>query len=632
MQDLQFSQIDIYYKYAFDLGHPVNPIDAARRLLRTDFAQAFRNHATGEDEIADRYRHQTISYRKFLDAQQALQEMQTRSGPSPYFKLLLIDPIVYGPALFRGLRRVLLNEAPEPDMVEPVEKDEGYDEVTDAVAEFVSDLVALLAIQENVDRTVFHEDYLDKIPFVRVGLQPFEATLAGESVVFDVAVTIHRSGIAILTAYGIFSHTLGVREIIELERMSLLPIHSCEIPSTVIKRYHTLLYGGSHAFGEKFASEDRPGYVRLRVEEGTVLAALFDAYRYSIIEAAQYKRYRSLDSLHLSLRSQQYLGYPIIFVRHPEVDTGEDFKAQYADTLAKLVLGFDSPSKLRQREVEEICRGDLSNTDDYSLYLTEGSATVLYYGNAERKIPAEIRSAEWVRETFMTTVVIDILVLQRMILATYAAQLDQVTLDVSGLNRLNRIKQDLLVMLEEYEVLGLSHYGSVYDIIQRGQEILRIRDMHTLFVQRLENIERLVQVVESRRRIARDQLLKRVTTIVSFVLSFPAAHNIVDIVRSWASVPSRAYPSWIQLPFVWIVERANTRPVYTTLVLYLAIFVLTSFAIWSGTLLDWLRRRQRVVPTPRATKSTARTLSPMSFTVESIDTTASQKENATKEN
>lgn len=632
MQDLQFSQVDIYYNYAFDLGHSVNPTDVARHLLRTDFAQAFRNYATGEDEIADRYRRQAISYRKFLDAQQALQDMQTRSGLSPYLKLLLINPIVYGPALFRGLRRALSKEVPEPDAAESVEKDEGHDEVTDVVAEFVSDLVALLAIQEHVDRTVFHEDYLDKIPFVRVGLQPFEATLGGESVVFDVTVTIHRSGIAILTAYGIFSHTLGVRGIIELERMSLLPIHSCEIPSAVINRYHSLLYGGPQVFGEEFVTEDRPGYVRLDVEEETVLAALLDAYRYSIIEAAQGKRYRSLDSLHRFLRSQQYFGYPIIFVRHPEVDTGEDFKAQYADALARLVLGFHSPSKLKQSKVGEICKDDLSNTDDYSLYLTEGSATVLYYGNAECKIPAEIRSAEWVRETFMTAVVIDILVLQRMILATYAAQLDQVTLDVSGLNRLNRIKQDLLVMLEEYEVLGLSHYGSVHDIIQRGQEILRIGDMHTLFAQRLENIERLVQVVESRRRIARDQLLKYITTIVSLVLSFPAAHNIVDIVRGWASVPSRAYPSWIQLPFVWIVKSANTRPIYTTLVLYLAIFVPTFVAIWSGTMVDWMRRKQRAVPAPKAMKSTARTLSPMSFTVKSIDTTAPQKENATQEN
>jgi hypothetical protein len=33
----QFSQVDIYYNYAFDLGHSVNPIDADRRLLNADF-------------------------------------------------------------------------------------------------------------------------------------------------------------------------------------------------------------------------------------------------------------------------------------------------------------------------------------------------------------------------------------------------------------------------------------------------------------------------------------------------------------------------------------------------------------------------------------------------------------------
>jgi hypothetical protein len=247
MQDLQFSQVDIYYNYAFDLGHSVNPTDVARQLLRTNFAQAFRNYATREDEIADRYRPQATSYRKFLDVQQAVQEMQPGSGLRPYLKLLLTDPLVYGPALFRGLRLAFSKEALEPDIVESIEKDEGQGEVTNVVAEFVSDLVALLAIQEHVDRTVFHEDYLEETPFVRVGLRPFEATFSNESVVFDVTVTIHRSGIAILTAYGIFSHALEVQEIIKLEHVSLLPIHSCEIPFAVINRY----YSGSLGFRRK---------------------------------------------------------------------------------------------------------------------------------------------------------------------------------------------------------------------------------------------------------------------------------------------------------------------------------------------------------------------------------------------
>jgi hypothetical protein len=632
MQGPQFPQVDIYYNYTFDLGHPVNPIDAARHLLRVDFAGGFQNYTTGKQEIADCYRPHATFYRKFLDAQQAVQEMQTESGLKSYLKLLLIDPIVYGPALFQGLRLALSNEAPEPDTMESVEKDRGQGEVTSAVAEFVLALLGRLAVQEKVDRTIFHEDYLEKIPFVRVSLQPFGATFDNESIDFDVTVTIHRSGIAILTAYGVLSHILGVQEIIELQRMSLLPIYGCEIPSTVINRYHSLLYGGPQAFGEEFASEDRPDYVCFDVGEETVLAALCDAYRYSIIEAVQSKQYRSLDSLHRSLRSQQCFGYPVMFVRYPKVDTGEDFKAQYAEPLAKLILGFQSPSKLKPSKVEEICKDDLSITDDYSLYLTEGSATVLCYGNAEGEIPSEIRSAEWVPETFMTTVVLDILILQRMILAIYAAQLDQVTLDASGLDRLNSIKRELLLALEEYEVLGLSHYGSVHEIIQRGQEILRIRDMHTLFIQRIKNIEGLVRVVESKRRTARERFSRIITTLISSLLLLPVAHSIVDIVHDWASVPSQAYPSWVQLPFVWLVERVKTRPTLSTLVLYLMIFAATLSATWGGGIVNWLRRKQRAVPAPQAMRSTARTLSPMSLTIEGIDDTHAPKENTTEEN
>ena len=92
MCDLQFSQVDIFYNYAFDLGHSVNPIDAARQLLTAEFAGGFLNYATGDQEIADCYRGHTTRYKKYLDAQQALLEMQSGSGPKPYVKLLLSDP------------------------------------------------------------------------------------------------------------------------------------------------------------------------------------------------------------------------------------------------------------------------------------------------------------------------------------------------------------------------------------------------------------------------------------------------------------------------------------------------------------------------------------------------------------
>ena len=613
---LQFSQVDIYYNYAFDLGHSVNPIDAARRLLKVDFAGGFQNYATGAQEVADCYASPRTQYQKYLDAQQALREIQDGAGLKGSLRLLRIDPLSYGQVLLRGIARGFSREIIEPDPLGTRENDHEYGETTDGVedivAGFVVALFGRLAVQEFADRAIFHEDYLEKAPFARVSLQPFEVELNGESICFDVVVTIHRSGVAILSAYATFPHGLGVQKIVEFQRMSMLQIGACEVPSTIINRYHSLLYGGPEAFGEESASMGRPAHVCLQFEGETVLPAMFDAYRYSIIEAVQDRHCTSLDSLHRSLRCQRYFGYPIIFAKYPRASTGKSFRGRYPEPLAKLIMGLVGSSRLRVDKINEVCKGDLSIADDHSLYMTEASTIELYYGKVEHKISD-------FAPTFMTTALVDILILQRMILVVYAAQLDQVTLDTAGLLRLSEIKQDLLLMLEEYEILGLSHYGSVHETIRRGQEIMRISDMHALFTQRLENIEKLVQVAESERRIARDRSLQYVATVVSLVVSLPVLHDIVTIVGGWASVPSRSYPWWIQRPFSWVVQNFKAHPTLSTIGVYLVVVVLALGAIWRTRAVDLLKGRRQAVPIPETMKSKARTPSPMSYNVKSIE-------------
>jgi hypothetical protein len=613
---LQFSQVDIYYNYAFDLGHSVNPIDAARRLLRADFAGGFRNYATGGQEVADCYRSHRTQYQKYLDAQQALREIQDGSVLKGGLRLLRTGPLLYGPVLLRAIARGFSRETTEPDLSGTQENGHEHDgttgQVESVVADFVIALFGRLAIQEFADRTVFHEDYLERVPFTRVSLQPFEVEFDDESVCFDVVVTIHRSGAAILSAYATFPHGLGVRKIIELQRMSLLSIDACEVPSQIINRYHSLLYGGPEAFGEEFASTERPGHVCVQFEGETVLPAMFDAYRYSIIEAVQDRRYRSLDSLHASLRCQQYLGYPIIFAKHPGTSTAKSLRAQYPEPLARLIMGFAGSSQLRREKIDEVCKGDLSVTDGHSLYMTEAGAIELYYGKVEHEISN-------FAPTFMTAALIDILILQRMILNMYAAQLDRVTMDTAGLHWLGRIKQDLLLMLEEYEILGLSHYGSVHEAIQRGQEIMRINDRYALFTERLESIEKLAQVAESERRSARDRFLQYIATVISLVVSLPVLHDIVTIVGGWASVPSWSYPWWIQIPFSWVVRNFKARPTLSTIVAYLVVVVLPLLGIWIVTTIDLLKRKRRIVPIPEAVRSRARTPSPMSYEVRGLE-------------
>lgn len=636
----RFSQVNVFYNLAFDLGHPVNPVDAARQLLKADFAGGFQNYDTGRQEIADRYRYHSVQYNKYLEARQALREMDSGAGPRPFLKLLLSDPRRWGPILIRGFRRTRSEENEGPDTTSMAEGDEsgkvGH-ELTESAAEFALALLGRLAIQESVDRTIFHEDYLSRLPFTRISLQPFQAELASGSVDFAVTVTIHRSGIAILATHGSFSRGMGLREIIELQPASMLPICGCEIPASIIKRYYLLSLDRLRerdlkTFNEECVVENRPEYLRFEVEDDTVLAAILDAYRYSIIEAVQGKEYASLKSLHQSLRSRQYFGYPVIFARYRGAKTEKDFRSQHAESLAKLVLGFRGSSRLKQDRIKEICDGDLSIADDHSLYLTEGSATALYYGESASNHPLEPHGAEWLHKAFMTTVVLDALILQRMILALYDMELDQISLDMSGLKRLNAIRRELLLALEEFEILGLSHYGSVHDLIQRGQEILRIKDMYEAFIQRIETIEDLTQVAESRRKATQDQFSRTMATLISALLSLPIAHAIVNIISNWAPVLYHAYPLWIQAPFSWIVEHVQSYPVLSTILLYLSILILTLIAAWGPGLASLLtRRKKHVVPARQTVTSTARTFSPIALTVEKTDPASFTRENTIQE-
>ena len=52
----EFSEVVIFYNWVFDLGGMVNPTEAARMLLATDFALCAPNYASDEIEIATRFR------------------------------------------------------------------------------------------------------------------------------------------------------------------------------------------------------------------------------------------------------------------------------------------------------------------------------------------------------------------------------------------------------------------------------------------------------------------------------------------------------------------------------------------------------------------------------------------------
>ena|GEM_PF-2960989 len=567
---LKFLDVDVHFNYVFDIGYPLNPIDAARRILKTDLGQAFRNYLSDKSEIADRYKPLSEEYKKITNLEDTELEAEK-----------------------------LLKESKEQ------------------ADQTIIELLGLLSLHEDVDRQIFFSGYLKSAPFVRISLQPFGATILGRSILFDVTLTIHRTGIAILTAYGGFSGSLLLEDILKLERFDVLPLQDCEIPTVAIKRYTNLSTGYIPGIvQQEYASDDR-GSTKFEGDEASDFGRIFDAYRCFCTETILAKKHWSLGELEQSLRSNHWHGYPIVFIKktEPTYPSGTEFKKSRAETLAKLVLGIRGSMSLKPKVVSDTCAEDLSITDDYSVYLTEGSGTVIYYKNHKLKVSSDAIVPEWTRQKFLTSVVVDMLLLQRAILFTFNNQLNRATYDIA---KLTGLKQEYILALQEFEALGLSHYGTVHNIIKHGHESFRINDLRRLFITKLEGIEGLIQRAKEKQAKNREGLVKILTTFVAVTFSLSASQNVIDVIRSWSPNLSTSYPHWVAVLYEWILAIPTQHPVFATIILSLVTVIITLLALSYETLLaPWYEKikdrvqRRLVIENRNIPKSSELTILPV---------------------
>lgn len=607
MSDAKFSQVNVFFNTAFDLGSIVNPIDAARRLLKADVAGGFINYQTGDQEITKTVRDATAAHDMFLNLKEVMDNIETGSAAKAYWRLIRMDPAYWLPVVIRAhLGRTSMINKDEVEGNEDLQ--EGLQQLLDSEAEFMVTVLGRLAIHESIDRETYHEDYLESLPFVRISLKPFTACIFDTDTAFDVVLTVHRTGVAILTAHGHFESDLDIPSLIALQRPSYLHYSRCEIPTSLIARYSMLL---GHAPKDRNEFEklvrdldcpDRTTYTCLENTNGSALAGLFDAYRYPLTEYIQGKTYKSIDELHRSLRGNMYYGYYMQFLTVTcERDLGS-YLEKHANSVAKIVMGLDS-SALRDSKIAEVLSSDLSITKDSALFLTEAGSTVISCAGKETTDERSLTPEELASQ-YMTTSVLDSLIFQRIILDTYRTQLGSVQLTESGMRRLETIKRDLLLALNEFDAIDLSHYGSVHQLIESGQNYVGINKLRSAFDRQTALLQELVQVATSRRKEQQEWVTRVAVTLVSALLSFQAASSIVSTVTSWSTQFSYPYPRIVAILAEWLIGYASARPVFVTVLLYTVIFVASMIALWSGRLVNSLLPRSSVMPSTPEYEST----------------------------
>lgn len=205
-----------------------------------------------------------------------------------------------------------------------------------------------------------------------------------------------------------------------------------------------------------------------------------------------------------------------------------------------------------------------------------------------------------------------------MIFTLFAGKLNTITPDKKGLIRLNTIKRELLFDLEEYETLSLSNFGSVTDLIKRGQGILRLNAIYELFSRKVATMETIAQAEELWIKLSREGVIKVVTTLLATLLSLTTANAFVKVILEWSSTPSIQNPEWSKMLYITVVGFVHTRPVFSTIFIYFVSLIITILVLWVRIPRTMLKDR-RIVPEAKHVRSKSRAVSPVRFRVRPVD-------------
>lgn len=331
MEEPIFQDVDILYNFVFDLGNYLNPTEAARKILEKDFSLAAANYTTGDMEMALHFK---PALRLRQQAQQAseLSLLLQKKLRKDIIKWLIQHP--------RWLISTLLFHLKEIDAANLYEKSQKKIEKIDNSLASFQEVAALHRYSEELLFTPF---YLREVPFIRVELQPFSATINGKNTDIDVWLLIHRTGVAIIT-FGIrFSGSLSVDDINKLQAAENILISESKIVKSLFDFQASPHNLRASNLRKKHSNKNagRVDWYKGKTSQGSSLIDAYNLYQAAIISAITGKKESKKHPLSFWLRSPDWIQYPILFIRQviPECHEGQIFKERFPQALAGIDLG-----------------------------------------------------------------------------------------------------------------------------------------------------------------------------------------------------------------------------------------------------------------------------------------------------
>jgi hypothetical protein len=128
-----------------------------------------------------------------------------------------------------------------------------------------------------------------------------------------------------------------------------------------------------------------------------------------------------------------------------------------------------------------------------------------------------------------SSVILDIMLIQQWILVILNDQLNNIP---SNFKKLNELKREILLGLEEFHNVTLIH-GETQDIIRQVRERSGINESYNNLLKKINYIDKLIDAEEADRRAKRDLILKFAALGATVAFGLVASSRTIDIIIEW---------------------------------------------------------------------------------------------------
>ncbi len=528
--------VRIHYNYVFDLGHSENPMATVRTLLKNDIALSAVGFETDEVFVADRF----VELEKLLAKTARMQAWGNLAQEGASLRVLARkSPRLTIAALWAAVRQTTDSQTdPVSGSKEDTATDdnplETFQRTRDLIHSSMAEVQLFQMAQREAYRRLFRPGYLMGSPFAMVSLQPFNVILPEGEAEVNVGLLVHKLGVGVLSFYVPLPGSYTTADLISISVASDMKFTASEVARPLLDaqaRESGLEYPSPEAFGAK-STGMRGGveWLRYAHPEPVNLADVFALYRAGIdLALAGRKRHSAR-----RLRTNEWLIYPVIFVPKGAGRHGASLKVTHPVHTAEIVLRHQGWADLSPDVVKSVIAQDASIDRATSFFVTEGASTLFYspdYYLHNSELDEATLGNSWIFEFLSRVASVQPLLVQRWILQVLSSELDVMPRTWRALAGL---KRSLLQGLEEISGVPLAAFGTLNEILTCGRKAFGIEQGYAEVRQKLDLLERTLDLEEFRRRATRDRVVTGGVGLLTAILGLVGASDLVRRLREVA--------------------------------------------------------------------------------------------------